>query len=55
VAWKTRAGGTRDLMDLLLILATLAFFAVAAGYVVFCDRLIGHDDRTGSNTESVGG
>ena len=29
--------------DVLFVLATLAFFAVAAAYVRFCDRVIGPD------------
>ena len=30
--------------DLLVILVTLAFFALCAGYVHLCDRVIGPDD-----------
>jgi hypothetical protein len=28
-------------MDLIVIAGLLVFFAVAAGYVVFCDRVVG--------------
>ena len=31
-------------MDVIVVLAVLAFFAVAVGYVVFCERSIGSGD-----------
>ena len=30
--------------DLLVVLVTLTFFALCAGYVQLCDRVIGPDD-----------
>lgn len=33
--------------DLLFILVTVAFFAVAAGFVSLCDRIIGPDSDHG--------
>ena len=32
--------------DLLFIAITIAFFAIAAGFVKLCDRIIGPDDAT---------
>ncbi len=33
--------------DLIVIVMTLAFFAVSVGYVALCDRIIGPDDVEG--------
>jgi hypothetical protein len=30
--------------DLLMIAATLGFFAVCVAYVALCDRIVGHDE-----------
>lgn len=32
--------------DLLVVLVTLAFFALCAGYVSLCDRVIGPDEAS---------
>lgn len=31
-------------MDVIVVVAVLAFFAIAAGYVVFCERSVGSGD-----------
>ena len=37
--------------DLLFLLITVAFFAIAVGFVRVCDRVIGPDDEAGPLTE----
>lgn len=37
--------------DILFLLATVAFFALAAAYVRFCDRIIGPDPVESSTEE----
>ena len=36
--------------DLLVVLVTLAFFAVCAAYVNLCDRVIGPDEAVASSS-----
>ena len=41
--------------DLVVVLMTLAFFAIAIGYVRLCDRIIGPDEVIGDAPEAADG
>jgi hypothetical protein len=39
-------------LDLLFVVIALAFFALAAAFVKFCDHIVGPDDLADASTET---